>query len=62
MERLRFRLPDGSQVRAFLTRPIDIQVSRPAIRYAHAHGGRYEIGASELVAAGCPMSKNASVK
>lgn len=50
VERLRFRLPDGSQVRGFLTRPIDIQEPRPAILYAHAHGDRYEIGASELVA------------
>jgi hypothetical protein len=40
VERLRFRLPDGSQVRGFLTRPVDIQMPRPAIRY--------EIGASEL--------------
>ncbi|MEK1852392.1 MAG: hypothetical protein AAAC48_11100 [Phyllobacterium sp.] len=56
VERLRFRLSDGSQVRGFLTRPVDIQVPRPAILYAHAHGGRYEIGANELGGEGLPFS------
>jgi hypothetical protein len=48
LERLRFRLPDSTEVRGFLTRPPGDGVIRPAILYAHAHGGRYEIGASEL--------------
>lgn len=50
LERLWFRLPDGGEVRGFLTRPGEASDSRgPAILYAHAHGGRYEIGASELI-------------
>src|SRR6218665_3929704 len=50
LERLRFRLTDGTEVRGFLTRPSAGFVSRgPAIVYAHAHGGRWDIGASELI-------------
>lgn len=49
VERLRFRLPDGSEIRGFLTRPPAGTTPGPAILYAHAHGGRYEIGASELM-------------
>ncbi|MFB9953057.1 alpha/beta hydrolase family protein [Rhizobium puerariae] len=50
LERLRFRLADGSDMRGFLTRPSEGFVSRrPAILYAHAHGARWDIGASELV-------------
>lgn len=49
-EQLRFRLSDGTEVRGFLTRPSAGFVSRgPAIVYAHAHGARWDIGASELV-------------
>ena len=50
VERLRFRLSDGTEIRGFLTRPAANRMPRPAILYAHAHGGRYDIGASELVA------------
>ena len=53
VERLRFRLPDGTEIRGFLTRPTANRMPRPAILYAHAHGDRYDIGASELIA-GCP--------
>lgn len=49
LERLRFRLPDGMEVRGFLTRPAQSHLPEPAILYAHAHGARYEIGASELI-------------
>ena len=53
VERLGFRLPDGTEIRGFLTRPTANRMPRPAILYAHAHGDRYDIGASELIA-GCP--------
>jgi dienelactone hydrolase len=53
VERLRFRLADGTEIRGFLTRPTANRMPRPAILYAHAHGDRYDIGASELIA-GCP--------
>lgn len=50
IERLQFRLSDGTPVRGFLTRPSKASVRPgPAIVYAHAHGGRYDIGASELI-------------
>lgn len=49
LERLRFRLPDSTEVRGLLTRPGEASVTPgPAILYAHAHGGRYDIGALEL--------------
>lgn len=49
IERLRFRLLDGTEIRGFLTRPTGNRTPGPAILYAHAHGGRYDIGASELI-------------
>jgi hypothetical protein len=50
VERLRFRTPrNGAEIRGFLTRPPVNDGPRPAILYAHAHGGRYEIGANELL-------------
>ncbi|HEV7304677.1 alpha/beta hydrolase family protein [Ensifer sp.] len=50
VERLRFRsLRNGAEIRGLLTRPSGTGDRRPAILYAHAHGGRYEIGASELL-------------
>lgn len=50
VERLRFRSRyDQAAIRGFLTRPPGTGSLRPAILYAHAHGGRYEIGADELV-------------
>ncbi|MGF6175815.1 alpha/beta hydrolase family protein [Ensifer sp. 4252] len=49
VEHLVFRHPDGSEIRGFLTRPLGSSNACPAILYAHAHGGRHEIGASELV-------------
>ena len=48
-ENLVFHLPDGTPVRGILMRPAG-QGPHPAVLYAHAHGGRYEIGASELLA------------
>jgi dienelactone hydrolase len=41
-------LIDGQRVRGFLTRPAT-PGKYPAILYGHSHGGRYEIGASELL-------------
>ncbi|MEI2297204.1 alpha/beta hydrolase family protein [Ensifer sp. MJa1] len=50
VERLRFRsLRNGAEIRGLLTRPPGSDGPTPAILYAHAHGGRYEIGASELL-------------
>lgn len=49
IERLRFRLADRGEVRGVLTRPLAAAGPSPAILYAHAHGGRYEIGADELL-------------
>ncbi|WP_117196305.1 alpha/beta hydrolase family protein [Rhizobium terrae] len=50
LERLHFRLPGGGEVRGLLTRPSEGFVVRgPAILYAHAHGARWDIGASELI-------------
>ncbi|MBW6423788.1 dienelactone hydrolase family protein [Rhizobium sp. XQZ8] len=50
LERLRFQLSDSTEVRGFLTRPSAGFITRgPAIVYAHAHGARWDIGASELV-------------
>lgn len=50
VERLRFRSRrSGAEIRGLLTRPPSGGGPRPAILYAHAHGGRYEIGANELL-------------
>lgn len=50
VERLRFRLAGGGDVRGILTRPPGApRGPLPAILYAHAHGGRYDIGADELL-------------
>lgn len=40
---------DGVRVRAFLTGPATAWSGCPAVLYCHAHGNRYEIGASELL-------------
>jgi dienelactone hydrolase len=39
----------SEQVRGVLTRPKDMSGPLPAILYAHSHGGKYHIGADELV-------------
>lgn len=49
VERLRFRLAGRGEVRGILTRPLAAEGPQPAILYAHAHGGRYDIGAGELL-------------
>ncbi len=36
-------------VRAFLTRPERAAANLPAVLYCHAHGARFDIGASELL-------------
>jgi dienelactone hydrolase len=48
VEVLNFSAPGGEVVRGILTRPLR-ETRGPAILYAHAHGGAYEIGADELV-------------
>jgi dienelactone hydrolase len=48
-ERVSFRMEGAGTVRAFLTRPAEGGGRHPAILYAHSHGGRHEIGASELM-------------
>ncbi|MEX0406504.1 hypothetical protein ABGN05_12575 [Aquibium sp. LZ166] len=47
-ERLALDLGDGHSARVFLTRPVEPKGRLPAVLYCHAHGARYEIGASEL--------------
>lgn len=49
VERLRFRIAGRGEVRGVLTRPATAEAPLPAILYAHAHGGRYDIGADELL-------------
>jgi dienelactone hydrolase len=49
VERLRFELAGRGPVRGVLTRPLQAPGPLPAILYAHAHGGRYDIGADELL-------------
>jgi dienelactone hydrolase len=49
VERLRFRLAGRGEVRGVLTRPAAAAGPLPAILYAHAHGGRYDVGANELL-------------
>jgi dienelactone hydrolase len=48
VQRTLFETADGEAVRGLLTRPVD-GVPAPAILYIHAHGGRYDIGADELL-------------
>lgn len=48
-ERLTLDLEGVGPVRAFLTRPTTGGGPHPAILYGHSHGGRHEIGASELM-------------
>ncbi|WP_404402320.1 alpha/beta hydrolase family protein [Pelagibacterium halotolerans] len=48
LEALRLRIGE-TEIRAFLTRPTDIDAPRPAILYAHSHGGGYDIGAREML-------------
>jgi Acetyl xylan esterase (AXE1) len=40
----------GNPVRAILTGPVTVWHQLPAILYCHAHGHRYDIGATELIA------------
>ncbi len=47
-ENLLFRIGD-EEVRGVLTRPMHNTGPSPAILYAHSHGGKYHIGADELV-------------
>lgn len=48
-ERLDFEVEREGRVRGFLTRPAQADGPSPAILYGHSHGGRHEIGASELM-------------
>ena len=50
LETLSFSSGEGETVRGYVTRPPDATAPLPAILYIHAHGGRYEIGADELIA------------
>lgn len=49
VEHLRFRLPDDGHARGFLVRPSERRLRRRAVLHCHAHGGRYDIGAAELI-------------
>lgn len=47
--RLTLRRADGTVVRASLAGPAGLWAACPAVVYAHAHGGKYDIGATELM-------------
>ena len=49
LETLRFVTAAGEPVQGLLTRPESATGPRSAILYIHAHGHRYDIGASELI-------------
>lgn len=49
-EELRLRAGSSPEVRAFFTRPTAAEAPMPAVLYCHAHGGRYAMGADELIA------------
>ncbi len=49
VETLRFETAAGEAVRAYVTRPREVAERLPALLYIHAHGGRYDIGADELL-------------
>lgn len=48
VEQVTFETDSGEPVRGLVTRPAEATDS-PAILYLHAHGGRYDIGAGELL-------------
>lgn len=48
VEHLTLLLGD-TEVRGILTRPLEVEGRLPAILYGHSHGGRYDIGADELL-------------
>ena len=48
IEHLRLRLGE-TEVRGILTRPANDDRRLPAILYGHSHGGRYDMGAQELL-------------
>ncbi|QYK42708.1 MAG: hypothetical protein KF887_06280 [Paracoccaceae bacterium] len=49
LQRLAFRTARGEAVRGFFCRPVAASGPVPAVLVLHAHGGRYDIGASELI-------------
>jgi dienelactone hydrolase len=49
LEQLAFTTAAGERVRGLLTRPERLDRPLPGILYIHAHGNRYDIGASELI-------------
>lgn len=49
VETLRFETGAGEAVRGYVTRPHEVRERLPAILYIHAHGGRYDIGADEVL-------------
>jgi len=40
---------DGEPVRGFVARPLGGEGRLPAILYGHSHGGRYDLGAAEML-------------
>lgn len=49
IEQIVFDFGDGQPVRGLLTGPKTADAPCPGVLYCHAHGARYEIGASELL-------------
>lgn len=49
IESLLLEVENGETIRGFVTRPADDTRRHPALLYMHSHGGKYEVGADELV-------------
>ncbi|MEO8883457.1 MAG: acetylxylan esterase [Devosia sp.] len=49
VETLLLEVENGESIRGFITRPTDDTHRHPALLYMHSHGGKYEIGADELL-------------
>src|SRR5665213_2129580 len=49
IESLLLEMENGETIRGFVTRPSDTTHRHPALLYMHSHGGKYDIGADELL-------------
>ena len=49
VEKLLLEVENGETIRGFVARPTDDTRRHPALLYMHSHGGKYEIGADELL-------------
>jgi len=49
VEKLLLKVETGETIRGFIARPADDTRRHPALLYMHSHGGKYEVGADELL-------------